>query len=456
MPGRILVVDDVATNRIVMKVRLASAFYEVLQAGSGAEALKMAREGRPDLILLDLMMTDMDGVEVCRRLKADPETALIPVLLITAARRPDEKLRALEAGAEGFLSKPLDEVTLLARVRSLMRAFDAEKDLVQKVGAQAALLAGAEGSPGNGRIALIAPDPAVGVIWQKRLAPLLEDTLVVSVRAEVLAQTDTAAEADLYVISADLEGRGDGLRLIADLRARAASRHAGIIVLAAPEDQETAAMALDLGASDLVTTPFEPQEMALRLKNRMRRKKLADRMRAYRDDSVQLALTDALTGLNNRRYAMPHLQALARRAGEEGLSFSILSLDLDLFKSVNDRYGHAAGDAVLVALARVLRGSFRAVDMVARIGGEEFLVALPGTNTVTATAIAERLRKVIGKTPVMIPGQSAALHVSASIGVASWDGAEDTVEALLSRADAALYAAKSAGRNQVTVSGNAA
>jgi two-component system cell cycle response regulator len=129
MTGRILIVDDVATNRIVMKVKLAQACYSVEQADCGAVALRAARENRPDLIILDVLMPDMSGLEVCRRIKADPETADIPVLLVTTLSDRASKMAGLEAGADDFLTKPVDEVTLLARVRSLIRARDTVREL---------------------------------------------------------------------------------------------------------------------------------------------------------------------------------------------------------------------------------------------------------------------------------------------------------------------------------------
>ena len=136
MTGRILVVDDVATNRIVMKVKLASACYAVDQADCGAAALIAARQTQPDLILLDVVMPDMSGLDVCRQLKTDPDTADIPIILITAVADRDNKMAGLEAGADDFLTKPVDEVTLLARVRSLLRARDTAREL-RKRGASA-------------------------------------------------------------------------------------------------------------------------------------------------------------------------------------------------------------------------------------------------------------------------------------------------------------------------------
>ncbi|SMX33154.1 diguanylate cyclase [Actibacterium lipolyticum] len=454
MPGRILVVDDVATNRIVMKVRLSEACYDVLQADGGLAALDVARQERPDLILLDVVMSDLNGIEVCRRLKADPETAEIPVIMVTAGRNADEKLCALQAGAEEFLSKPLDEVTLLARVRSLLRARETAKELALRDGTRRALgfSEAAQTYLQKGKVALIASQRELAVEWKAQLSGRFNGAMKVMTRAEALALPNAEKAPDLFVISVDVDRSDGGLRLLSELRSRAATRNSAVVVVVPERAQDSAAMALDLGANDLVTAPFDPAEMALRLETQLTRKYQADRLRASVKDGLRLAVTDPLTGLFNRRYAMPHLARIAERATETRRPFAIMLLDLDRFKTVNDRFGHASGDAVLEQVAHMLTGELRAVDLVARIGGEEFLVALPETSLTKATSAAERLRERINQTPVTLPGSMGSLSVSVSIGLAISDGRDVAIDALMARADAALYAAKAEGRNTVTVS----
>ncbi|MHC0054423.1 diguanylate cyclase [Actibacterium sp. D379-3] len=458
MPGRILVVDDVATNRIVMKVRLAEACYEVLQADGGRMALDLARRERPDLILLDVLMDDMNGIDVCRELKSDPETAGIPIIIVTATRRTEEKMRALQAGADEFLSKPLDELTLLARVRSLLRARETAQELALRDSTRRALGFGeaAQGFARQGRVALIAARREQALAWKTALKDRLGADLVVMTRAEALAQPDAATSPDLFVIAADLDRPGAGLRLLSDLRARAATRHGAVLMVVPDGAREAAAMALDLGANDLVGAPFDPQEMALRLDTQLTRKHQADRLRASVKDGLRLAVTDPLTGLFNRRYALPHLGHIADRAGTTGRPYAVMLLDLDRFKRINDRHGHAAGDKVLEQVARLLSSNLRPVDLIARIGGEEFLVALPDTPPDQARATAERLRQQIDGAPILLPGGTGTLRISASIGVAICEGGGCDVDILLARADAALYEAKAEGRNKVTISNTAA
>ncbi|MEX5727147.1 two-component system cell cycle response regulator [Rhodovulum iodosum] len=450
MPGRILVVDDLATNRIMMKVHLADAHYDVLQAAGGRAALDIARREAPDLILLDMMMPDLDGISVCERLRADPATAEIPIIIVTAATDARSRLRALAAGADDFLSRPLDELILLARVRSLLRARETAQELALRDGTERLLgfSEPAQGFAPPGRIALVAARAETAAGWQAALAGRLTDRIVPMTRAEALSPDPGHAVPDLFVIEGDLGGPGGGLRLLTELRSRSETRHAAVLIVLPPTARETAAMALDLGANDLMTAPLDGAELALRLKAQMARKRQADRLRDTLRDGLRMAATDPLTGLFNRRYALPHLARIAERADRTGRRFAVLLLDLDRFKAVNDRHGHAAGDAVLVAVAQRLRDNLRAVDLVARFGGEEFLVALPDTDATAACAAAERLRRVIGAAPVALPG-GGDLQVSASIGVAMGGAEAGTVSALIEAADAALYRAKSAGRDRV-------
>ncbi len=172
---------------------------------------------------------------------------------------------------------------------------------------------------------------------------------------------------------------------------------------------------------------------------------------------------DPLTGLHNRRYAMPHLARVTEQAVPGNRPFAVMLADMDHFKRINDVYGHASGDAVLVETARRLRAGLRSVDMIARLGGEEFLVVMPATGPVEARAAATRLCHQIGSRPFDIPGAINPVEVTVSIGLAlgglapqGEDVRPETADDMIDRADKALYAAKTHGRNQVTLSRPAA
>lgn len=454
MVGRILVVDDVATNRIVMKVKLTAACYSVDQAENGRQALKAARETKPDLILLDVMMPDMSGLDVCRALKADPDTADIPVVLITALFDQAAKMDGLEAGADDFLTKPVEEVTLLARVRSLLRVSDsvrelrARDDTVSAYGFSEAAQ-GFEGKARPGHVALVAPGPRGAVLWKAAIDDRLGGDVRIIPRETALTQTPGAGEApDVFVISVDLAQRNEGLRLLSDLRSRPGTRHSAIVMILPEGDSERAAIALDLGASDVLHDPFDAQELAIRISAQLDRKRQSDRMRAGVRASLEAAITDPLTGLYNRRFALHRMEQIMARPGGDP---AVMMLDLDYFKQINDTYGHAAGDTVLQQVAIRLRGQLQANDLLARIGGEEFLVVLSGANDRTATDCAERLRACIGGMTFDLGGETFPVQVTASVGLSLPGGtAPSTPEALIHKADTALYEAKAHGRDRVS------
>lgn len=467
MHGRILIVDDTATNRIVYKVRLSEAFYEPLIATDGESGLRMAREEPPDLILLDLSLPDMPGAEMLRRLKADPLTQGIPVIALSATRTGEDRRQALAAGADDVMSKPLNESVLLARMRNLLRLREEARFVTRAWGHQVPAMMGmAETTPPfepAGTVALLASRPEVAQAWKDLLQPQMRDTLVVMTREQALALPPTrdGSTPDVFVIQADLDSARTGLRLMTELGSHAGTRHSAVCIVTTGEDDQVTVMGFDLGADDVLASTVCDRELAPRLRTLIRRKRQADRIRTTVEDGLRMAMIDPLTGVYNRRYAMPRLAGIAAQAASEASDFAVMVVDLDRFKSVNDHYGHAAGDAVLIEVARRLSDNLRISDLLARVGGEEFLVALPQTTLADAERVAERLRQVVGDEPVLLPS-GEKLRVTVSIGVAlghsAQEGADQATEVsvMVDRADRALLAAKKAGRNVVNFSRSAA
>ncbi len=461
MAETILISDGVATNRITMKVRLAAACYVTIQASNAAETLMLARGQQPKVILLDADLPGGAGPETCRALKADPTTRHIPVICLC---QQDMKIAALRAGADEVLAKPLDEPMLLARIRGFLRdrvvhpALPAEPELAMYEAAAPFATMHTK----DADIALIAPGPGTGVAWKHALAPRLGCLPRIIEPDQALAQVMVGRIPDLYLIAAELSTGNDGLRLLSELRARPGSRDAGFVVAVAEHERDIATIALDLGAGDVLPVSLcgaqVAEEAALRIANQIRRKHQADHRRTETERNRLWAMTDPLTGLANRRYATRRLEQIATRAELNGQGFVLMALDLDRFKQINDTFGHAAGDSVLAEVGLRLRGISAENDLVARMGGEEFLIAMSDTSPEDACGQAERIRAAIEELPVMLPGTAGAgfVHVTASIGLAFGNakrraGQQTEIDGLIAQADHALMRAKSGGRNRVAL-----
>lgn len=461
MSGRILIADTSSASRILLRARLATARYAVTMAATGAEVMERLRTDRPDLLIADATLPDIAGVTLLRTIRADPDLARLPVILLTETGEDAARIEALEAGADEFLVKPVDGVTLMARVRSIFRASETEEALdrrrvtVRELGFAEA----ASGFSGPPSLAFVGPSPEAAARWAEGVAGLVRVPIRSLGPDEALTLADSGPAPDLFLVAADLALPGDGLRLLVDLRSRSATRYAAILIVHRNGDSDGAAMALDLGANDILAKGFQPAELAIRIRTQLRRKADADRLRASVEDGLRLAVTDHLTGLYNRRYALAHLDRVAETARASGRPFAVMVADVDRFKAVNDTWGHAVGDAVLAEIAARLRDNLRPGDMVARLGGEEFLITMPDTGHVAAATAADRLRRVVAAGEIAIPGKPGGLTATVSIGVAIAQPGivpETTVADLIDRADHALLAAKAEGRNQVSLARPAA
>ena len=465
MDGKILIVDDVATNRIVFKVKLGAACYNLSMASSGKECVVMARADRPDLILLDLSLPDIPGVEVLHLLRSDPLTRDIPVIVISSSGALEDRLLALEAGADDVFAKPYDDHLLMARVRNLLRARQDMADLTE--GHDVVMFGMAEAAADfapPGVLAVVTDRPDVALKLRRDLGPLIRDRIVVMGLPDALADVEPGRSgADIYLIDATDAPPERFLRLVSDLRSRVSTRHSGVCLMSPAPIQHDALMAFDLGANAILSSDMPIAEVALRLRAVLRRKRGADQRREQVQDGLRLAMIDPLTGLFNRRYASARLKVMAEQTRQQASGFAVMIVDIDRFKSVNDRFGHAAGDTVLQEISKRLAANLRSEDLLARIGGEEFLIALPETSLDDAQAVARRLCAQIECRPVVLPDDEA-LNITVSIGLALSDDLTDIERAngaalvgeVIDRADHALLASKKAGRNQVTLSRTAA
>ena len=452
MTARVLVVDDVPANVKLLEARLSAEYFDVATATNGVEALAICEKAECDIVLLDVMMPDMDGFEVCRRIKGNPLTHHIPVVMVTALDHPSDRVRGLEAGADDFLTKPVSDVALIARVRSLarlkmmtdelrMRAVTSREIGIQKPEHEAIADAGRAG-----RVLIVDDRPSS----YERISAMLATEHTVSVESNPNEALLRAAEGnhDLVIVSLAL-ANFDALRLCSQVRSLDRTRNVPILAIADGDDNARMVRGLEIGVNDYLLRPIDKNELMARARTQIRKKRYTERLRDNVQLSIEMAITDGLTGLYNRRYMETHLSALVEQAASRGKPLTALVLDIDFFKSINDSYGHDAGDDVLREFATRVRKSIRGIDLACRFGGEEFVIVMPETDMGVATIVAERLRRRIASETFPIQQGSSSIEVTISIGIAALDAADANAGNILKRADQALYRAKRDGRNRV-------
>lgn len=465
MPGRILLIDAVSASRIVLRFRLSTSCYEVFTAASAKEAVETGKSCKPDLIVISRNTGDGGTEGLIERFSRLPATRNAPILVLTAAESAQQRIALLKAGAEDVIERTADDDLLMARLRVLMRRRATAEEVIQRDSTQRqlAMCEPVQTFHRPGLVALVAPDAHRAQAWLEVLSPLTEDNLTVITMEAALAACPRGPAPDVFVVACSTAARDPGLRLLSELRSRTETRHSATVALVEGEQsnqdlvRDRAAMALDVGAADVLVNGFNQVELALRIKRQMAFKKQADQLRNSVRAGLQMAVCDPLTGLFNRRYAMPHLARIAAAASDRGRPFATMLLDLDRFKTVNDTYGHKAGDEVLVAVAERLKDNLRSHDLLARIGGEEFLVAMPDTGHKNAREAADRLRDIVRKTPIDVPGLERGISVTCSIGVSVTQPRKSAVltpvpdvAGLIDVADSALYQSKADGRDMVT------
>jgi two-component system cell cycle response regulator len=453
MTARVLVVDDLEPNVKLLEAKLRAEYFDVITASSGREAVDRAKAEQPDIVLLDVMMPGMDGFEACRIMKAAPETAHIPIVMVTALDQQADRVAGLEAGADDFLTKPVEDVALFARVRSLTRLkmMTDELRLRYATGKNMGVIGDSidvELAAGKPRI-LIIDDQAEQA---ERIRGFLGDGYAVALESEpdIALSRVRSGDFDLVIANMSIEAT-DPLRLCSSIRSFEETRLTPLLAIVRQGDTRKLVRALDMGVNDYLTRPVDKNELTARVSTQVRRKRYIDHLRSSFEASLEMAVTDQLTGLYNRRYLASHLTAMFDRAFWTGRPLSVMILDLDHFKKVNDTYGHDAGDKVIQAFAERIRASVRGMDLACRYGGEEFLIAMPDTEKGQAQAVAERMREEAEKESVVLNGGRDELKFTVSIGIASTEDGpkDDTAQRLVKRADEALYSAKTGGRNRV-------
>jgi two-component system, cell cycle response regulator len=448
MTATILIVDDLDANVKLLEAKLLSEYYTVLTATNGLQALKTLEQNKVDIVLLDVMMPEMDGFETCKKIKSNPKTTHIPVVMVTALTDIEDRIKGLEAGADEFLTKPINDTALFARVKSLTRMktvideLKLRNETAAELGGQVIEL---KENFSNSKILLLDDD----VIQAKNIKASLSS---LSKQVQILSSPDDIDSLgsfipDLVIISCQIDVE-DPLRIGVMLRSKPVFKNSVLMLLAEEENISMVIKGMELGINDYFIYPVDESELQARVKTQLRRKQYQDDLRTELEESVDLSTKDGLTGVFNRRYFDIHIKQMSEKSKDSGQKMCMMMLDMDHFKKVNDTYGHQAGDAVLRKLSETLKSSFRVTDLIARYGGEEFVVLLNKVELKDGKRIAEKTRAAIEAIDFVVPGQKQPLKETTSIGIAELNS-DESVEELIGKVDKALYEAKETGRNKV-------
>jgi len=446
MSGYILIAEADDQNRRKLAAQLGHARHEVHTAATTEELIVALRKSAASVAIIDERLTPRGDFTMIRRVAARQSMAVVAI-----TEDNSNRVQALATGADDILVRGDNDTLLQAKIRSFQRAAETTAALCQREetiqGLGLAEPVAGFAKPGN--VAVVSHDSETCDALSKGLSAYSPHRLHRRMIEDALPLSGDKIVPEAYIIEAAMAHPGEALRLLTELRARPETRNAGILFLHDRHDTQTATMALDLGASDLATIDAAPEEIAIRLDRQITQLRHNERLRRSVDEGLRLAVRDPLTGVYNRRYAEAHIKRVTRERPRSG--YCVILVDIDRFKSINDCFGHAAADRVLVAISNRLTENVREMDMVARIGGDEFLVFIPDPDLETAQTAAERLCEIIRQMPIDLGDGKKPVSVTASLGlaIARPGGALDLA---MDHADKALYAAKEKGRDTVSVS----
>ena len=443
MSARILVVDDVEVNVRLLEAKLSSEYFTVITASGGAEALRLARGEHPDIILLDVMMPEMDGFEVCKRLKADATTADIPVVMVTALSEVSDRVHGLQSGADDFLTKPVNDVALFARVRSLVRL----KRMMEEWRLREEVYGRFDNVIAEARRAEDV-SPARVVIWEEmafaadRLAEMLQGVAQSVQRATSPDDLREKVDGTTDLVILSLAGEQDALRLVAQLRGHEASRLVPILLVADGEDLQRLAKGLDLGANDYIVRPLDRNEITARARTQIRRKRLQDqsagqlpaqsRAGAHRqpDRPLQPPLSDG----PSRRLDGARRRGRLGAGDADGRHRLLQARQRQPWPRLGRRRAPRGGEP-----HRPPRAQLRPGRTLRRRGVRR---RSAGNAAAVAAMVAERLRTVVAAKPIALSdraGRDQRHHQHRHRRDAR---GRDTAASMLQRADKALYEAQ--------------
>ena len=451
--NRILIVDDEPLNVKLLKSMLVKDEYEVISAYNGEGALKRTSEECPDLILLDIMMPDLDGYEVTRRLKSDVQTKDIPIMLITALNGRDDKIKGLQVGADEFLNKPVNASELRTRVQSLLRLKEYQEQLKARTQSEKFILEPAsKEKPQDADISfplilLVEDDPKDAKIILEYLGqePYRIEHIKEGEQAVSFAKKEPI---DLMLLDILLPGM-NGFEVCQNLKEMDNQRNIQVVVITCLDDLENKLRGINLGVDDYIVKPIISEELRARINALLKKKAYMDRLSDQFENAMEAAISDKLTGIYNHAYLKHFLDLEIRRSRRQKHPLALIMLDIDDFKKYNDTQGHLVGDELLKWLGMVIKKNIRDVDLPARYGGEEFGIVLPYAGREGAEIVAKRIEEAIKEQSHLPKAPNDLGRISVSMGIAFYPSDAASVDELIHLADMALYRAKREGKNQI-------
>lgn len=443
---KVLVVEDNAINQQVVQAQLEQMNLSVTLANNGRLGVEAVRKAHFDLILMDIQMPEMDGYQATREIRTFNQE--VPILALTAAALIEDREKALQAGMNDHLGKPFTAKQLLDHLRPWLQLEESAPDSQKS---EQYLSSKVESFPepvlpefDRKRTVLVVDDVAANA---KVLASLLKDDYIIQVASsgtKALSIIFGENPPDLILLDIMMPDI-DGYEVCRRIRANPETSRIPVIFVSALDEVSDEAKGLELGAVDYITKPYHPGIVKARVRSHMALKQKSDLLE-------EMSQIDGLTQIANRRYLDLRLDAEVRRLKRSQSPLGIIMLDIDHFKSFNDHYGHGKGDECLIRVAAELKRVMnRSGDLIARYGGEEFIALLPETDSDGVMRVAETMRQAVEGAAIRHEFSSVADVVTVSLGGASLQLRDESVDDLLQRVDKALYQAKEQGRNQVVM-----
>lgn len=459
MTAKVLVVDDVLSNVKLLEAKLKAEYYTVITAHDGQEAIDLVAEHQPDIILLDVMMPKLNGFEVCKKLKSDPLTTHIPIVMVTALHDTQDRVQGINVGADDFLTKPIDDTALSARIRSLTRLKMVIDELRLRGETNAEISGVIENSIMDyanqiydASILVIDEDISQSEQIYNILQPRFK---LIKILNDPVEGMETSTQDSYDLIISDIQfAKTDGLRLFSQFRSKAETRYTPILIMYDGDHHKNNLIkAFEIGINDYLAIPLDENELIARVNSQVKRKRYQDALRMNLFNNAEMSIKDPLTSCYNRRYFDAHLKNIIKDSIEKDRKLSLMMLDIDHFKMVNDNFGHNAGDELLQQISKKISENIRLTDLLARFGGEEFVIVMPDTNISNACVLADRIHEVIAKEHFSLLDQDVKQKVTVSIGITEMQNSDlYNIKKFIVRADGCLYKAKRSGRNKVVAS----